>query len=79
MTPGTRTSEDRELASCLSRWESSIRSRLGSRLRTFRLDVQQDGVVLKGHAINYYTKQLAQHAFMELSHQRIVANVIEVR
>ena len=49
------------------------------RLRQFRVLVQEQGLVLQGIAPTYSAKQLAQHAAMEVSGLRILANEIEVQ
>jgi hypothetical protein len=59
--------------------ESQVRSRLGSRVRDLRIVVRDGGVVLKGWALNYHAKQLAQHAAMEIAEAPILSNEIEVR
>ena len=51
---------------------------LSGRLRHFRLDWSEDGLVLRGHALTYYAKQLAQHAVMTATSLPIHANEIEV-
>jgi hypothetical protein len=58
--------------------ETHFQSRLGRRLRAFRLSVEERGLVLRGHSPTYYVKQLAQHAIMEASEVPIFANEIEV-
>ena len=44
----------------------------------FHLDLQEGGLVLRGHAMTYYAKQLAQHAVMAATSLPIQANEIEV-
>ncbi len=46
--------------------EKRIRRRLGTRIREFKVIVQDDGLVLRGEAASFYTKQLVQQAAMEL-------------
>jgi hypothetical protein len=58
--------------------EARVQCRLGGRIRGFRLVVVQGGLFLRGRAHTYYAKQLAQHAVMEATEMRIVANEIEV-
>jgi hypothetical protein len=62
----------------VTRIESHVRARLGGRLRDFRVLPREDGVVLQGNAPTYYAKQLAQHAVMEVTPFRILANEIVV-
>jgi osmotically-inducible protein OsmY len=58
--------------------EVHVQCRLGGQLRDFRVVVTDRGVILRGQAYTYYTKQLAQHAVMEAIKLPIVANEIEV-
>ena len=58
--------------------ETHVQSRLGRRIREFRLQVDARGLVLRGQSPTYYVKQLAQHAIMEASEMPIFANEIEV-
>jgi hypothetical protein len=51
---------------------------MSGRLRGFCLTVRGSGLVLCGQARNYYAKQMAQHAVMEATELKIVANEIEV-
>jgi hypothetical protein len=61
-----------------TRLETRVQSCLGARVSWLRIDVQDNGVVLRGHARTYYAKQLAQHAVMTLTRLPILANEIEV-
>jgi hypothetical protein len=58
--------------------EQVVLRRLNGRLRSLKLKVRENGLILCGHARTYYAKQLAQHAVMELTNLRIRANEIEV-
>lgn len=58
--------------------EVHVQCRIGSRVRHFRLDWREAGLVLRGHALTYYAKQLAQHAVMAETRLPIRANEIEV-
>ena len=58
----------------LTELEHHIRSRLARRVRAFQLDIRKEGLVLRGHALTYYAKQLAQHAVMEIIRVPIQAN-----
>ena len=51
---------------------------LNGTVRSLKLTVRDDGLVLRGHTRTYYAKQLAQHAVMQLTTLRIRANEIEV-
>jgi hypothetical protein len=61
------------------RLEALLQRRLGGRVRDLRVVVRPTGLVLKGWALTYHAKQLAQHAAMELASLPILANDIEVR
>lgn len=58
--------------------EGCIQRRLVGRVRHFRLEVAERGLVLRGSCRTYYAKQLAQHAVMQATDLPIVANEIEV-
>lgn len=62
----------------VERLEALVQSRLGSRVRDFRIVLRPDGVIIQGRATTYHAKQIAQHAVMEITNQPIVANDIEV-
>jgi osmotically-inducible protein OsmY len=49
------------------------------RVRTFRVLVQEQGLILQGCVPTYYAKQVAQHVAMEVSGLPILANEIEVQ
>jgi hypothetical protein len=59
--------------------ERRILHRIGNRIREFRVVEHPEGLVLKGWAVTYHAKQLAQHAAMDLTNRLILANDIEVR
>jgi hypothetical protein len=59
--------------------EAHVQARLQGRVRDLRLVAEEDGVLLRGYSHSYYVKQLAQHAVMQATNMRIVANEIEVR
>ena len=58
--------------------ELLVQRRLGSRVRDLRIVIRPNGIILQGRANTYHAKQLAQHAAMEMGHQPILANDIEV-
>jgi hypothetical protein len=58
--------------------EGHLQSRLNGRVHELHLVRRQNGLVLQGHAPTYYTKQLAQHAFMEATQWPLLANEIQV-
>lgn len=62
----------------LARLEEHVRCRFVGRLRDFQIEVRSDGLILRGHVHTYYTKQVVQHAVLEMSELPILANEIEV-
>ena len=62
----------------IERIGNRIRHQLSGRLRDFRLEVLDAGLILRGRARTYYAKQLAQHAVMAASDLPILRNEIEV-
>jgi hypothetical protein len=58
--------------------ESLIQHRLGGRIRDLHVIARDNGIILQGRAATYHTKQLAQHAAMEISGMPILSNDIEV-
>ena len=60
------------------RLENLLQTRLGSRVRDLRVQLQDMGLILLGRASTYHAKQLAQHAVMEVSSLPIHANEINV-
>lgn len=58
--------------------EQLVARRLDGRAHSVRLEFRENGLILHGRARTYYTKQLAQHAVMELCDFPIRANEIEV-
>ena len=58
--------------------EALLHRRLGNRVRDLRVVKRDGGLFLYGRAPTYHTKQLAQHAVMELCDLPIRANEIEV-
>jgi hypothetical protein len=62
-----------------SRLEALVRSRSHGRVRDLRLEVQGEGLVLRGQVSSYYDKQLAQQAVLEAGGVVLLANEIEVR
>jgi hypothetical protein len=65
-------------ASEFVRLEEHVQARVGRRVCDFRVVVQGRGIVLRGRAPSYYTKQLAQHEVMRVSDLLILANEITV-
>ena len=62
----------------IARLEELVQSRLNGRLRSFQLAIRDHGLVLRGRAATYHTKQLAQHAIMGATQVPILANNVEV-
>jgi hypothetical protein len=62
----------------IERLEEEVQRRLYGRIRDLHLSLDQDGLVLRGHARSYYNKQLAQHEVTQVSKVPIQANEIEV-
>lgn len=56
-----------------------IESRLPCRIRSLKVSVSQNAVILEGRCSTYYTKQIAQHTAMgALEYERLINN-LEVR
>jgi hypothetical protein len=62
----------------VSELELQVQCRLRGRVRDFQMVSGVRGVILRGRALTYYAKQLAQHAVMEITLLPILANEIEV-
>ncbi len=71
---GTDLPSDDDLAQAVTH----VQLRLGGQVRELRLDVRDQGLVLRGQARSYYAKQLAQQTVMKMLRLRIVANEIKV-
>lgn len=67
--------EAEELAASI---EKAVQRETGRRIRDLAVEVNRDGVRLKGHCTTYYCKQLAQHAAMALPGGNRLTNSIEV-
>jgi hypothetical protein len=74
----TESSSDLATASGPPELEARILYRLGRQIREFQLIAVESGLILRGRAHTYYAKQLAQHAVMQATELRILANEIEV-
>lgn len=72
------TTTDVTRANGITDLETQIQCRLGGQVREFKVEVVDDGLILRGRARTYYAKQLAQHAVMEATGMQILANEIEV-
>jgi len=57
---------------------SAVDRQLGSRLREFSIDADEQGLVLSGIAPSFYVKQLAQHAVAKMTEAPIARNDILV-
>lgn len=62
----------------VGRIECQVLSRIGSRLPEFSVDEVENRLVLRGRAVSYHVKQLAQHEVMGLTSIPILSNQIEV-
>jgi CheY-like chemotaxis protein len=62
----------------IDRLEAHVRSRLGGRVRDFRVAARDGGLVLCGRTRTYHEKQLAQHEVTRASGLPVLANRIEV-
>ncbi len=61
------------------RIERFVRTRTGSAIRGLRIEVFGDSVVISGRASTYYSKQLATHAALDATGDRLnVCNEIIV-
>ena len=67
--------EAEELAASI---EQAVQRGTGRRIRDLTVEVDRDGVCLKGHCATYYCKQLAQHAAMAVPGGDRLTNSIEV-
>jgi len=56
-----------------------LQQQLSHRFRGLRVEVETDGLVLRGRVPTYYAKQIAQHIVMRLTDLPILGNEIEVR
>lgn len=59
--------------------ERLVDSRTDGRIRGLHVEVDEDDVVITGHAASYYAKQLATHAILEHVRDCALTNNIEVR
>ncbi len=62
----------------IDRIAAQVRHQLSGRLRDFRLEVSDAGLVLSGRVPTYHAKQLAQHAVMGATDLPILRNEIVV-
>ncbi len=69
---------DDEVLLLEERLETLMQRRLCNRIRDLRIQLQPEGLILRGRTGTYHAKQLAQHAAMELAERPILANDIEV-
>lgn len=77
--------ERRERARCgrlgaeqIDHLAARVRHQLSGRLRDFRVEVRDAGLVLRGHAGTYHARQLAQHAVSSVTDLPILRNEIKV-
>ena len=67
--------EAEELAASI---EKAVQRETGHAIRGLTVEVNRDGVLLKGRCATYYCKQLAQHAAMAMPGGDRLINSIEV-
>jgi hypothetical protein len=67
--------EAEELAASIER---AVQHETGHGISNLTVEVNRDGVLLKGRCSSYYCKQLAQHAAMALPGGSQLVNCIEV-
>jgi hypothetical protein len=65
-------------ADLIQKIEQQVRRRTGGMVRNLKVEVLGSEVVLTGHAVSYYAKQLATHAVLALADRATVTNDIEV-
>jgi len=58
--------------------QQAVEQETGHAIRDLAVEIQPEGVLLKGQCRTYYSKQLAQHAVMALPGTEQVINSIEV-
>lgn len=67
--------EAEELAASIER---AVQRETGHGVRNLRVEVNHEGVLLRGRCDTYYCKQLAQHAAMSFPSSGSLTNCIEV-
>jgi hypothetical protein len=67
--------EAEELATSI---EQAVHRETGREIADLTVEVSPQGVLLRGHCTTYYTKQLAQHAAMNIPGGNRLINSIEV-
>jgi hypothetical protein len=70
--------DGRRAAEEIDRLAARVRHQLSGRLRDFRIEASDAGLVLRGRAPTYHARQLAQHAVMGATDLPILQNEIEV-
>ena len=58
--------------------ERLVQRRTGGKIQGLKVEVQREGIRLQGRCPTFYCKQLAQHAAMDLTPDRVLTNEIEV-
>ena len=61
------------LAEDVEKLELHLQTQLNGRVRDVRLQACDNGLIIRGWAMTYYAKQLAQHIVMETTSTPIVA------
>lgn len=59
--------------------ETAVVAKLGGRIRSFSIEQVGEQLVLRGEAISYHVKQLAQQQVMSMTNREILSNRIRVR
>jgi hypothetical protein len=62
----------------ITQLELWLQNRMRGRVRQLRLIARDGGLALQGQSRTHYAKQLAQHAIVEATPLRLVANEIQV-
>lgn len=77
-TTTTMLDENPNSQCLLESLETQVLSRLSGRIRGFRVQLLNGGLVLTGTTKTYHAKQVAQHLVMEMTDVPIRANDIAV-
>ncbi len=70
--------QPRETALLTAQLEAAIRRLTGDRVRSLRVQVQTETVIIEGRCATFYCKQLAQQAALALLCDESLVNRIEV-
>jgi hypothetical protein len=67
-----------EAEKLINRIERAVRRGTNDKVRELRVEMTEEGIVLRGRCGTYYCKQLAQSAAMAAAEQETLVNRIEV-